>query len=123
MPGFDGTGPMGAGPMTGGARGMCNPAAAGYRDYPLRGYGWDAGFGRGYGRGFGRGRFAGRGYGFGMGRGARGWPGWYPPQAASAYPFGPEYDLDQLRQQAEAMKNSLNAIERRIAEIEHPADE
>ena len=25
MPGFDGTGPMGLGPMTGGGRGFCNP--------------------------------------------------------------------------------------------------
>jgi hypothetical protein len=25
MPGFDGTGPMGMGPMTGGGRGFCNP--------------------------------------------------------------------------------------------------
>ena len=25
MPGFDGTGPMGRGPMTGGGRGFCNP--------------------------------------------------------------------------------------------------
>lgn len=25
MPGFDGTGPEGRGPMTGGARGSCNP--------------------------------------------------------------------------------------------------
>ena len=29
MPGFDRTGPMGAGPMSGGARGRCNPAMAG----------------------------------------------------------------------------------------------
>ncbi len=29
MPGFDRTGPMGAGSMTGGARGRCNPAAVG----------------------------------------------------------------------------------------------
>lgn len=26
MPGFDGTGPSGRGPMTGGARGLCNPS-------------------------------------------------------------------------------------------------
>jgi len=37
MPGFDGTGPGGMGPMTGGARGWCNPHAAarpGYRVGP-----------------------------------------------------------------------------------------
>jgi hypothetical protein len=46
MPGFDGTGPMGMGPMTGGGRGYCNPAGAGalpprtyYRGgYPYGGY-------------------------------------------------------------------------------------
>jgi hypothetical protein len=36
MPGFDGTGPGGMGPMTGGGRGFCSPggvgaASAGYR--------------------------------------------------------------------------------------------
>ena len=30
MPGFDRSGPMGAGPMTGGRRGLCNPANTGY---------------------------------------------------------------------------------------------
>lgn len=30
MPGMDGTGPMGMGPMTGGGRGLCNPLWAGY---------------------------------------------------------------------------------------------
>jgi len=29
MPGLDGTGPMGLGPMTGGGRGWCNPYFAG----------------------------------------------------------------------------------------------
>ena len=33
MPGFDGTGPAGMGPMTGGARGPCNPMVAGYGPY------------------------------------------------------------------------------------------
>ena len=31
MPGFDGTGPRGLGPMTGGARGWCNPYGLLYR--------------------------------------------------------------------------------------------
>jgi hypothetical protein len=33
MPGFDGTGPMGVGPMTGGGRGFCRPWVAGTRRY------------------------------------------------------------------------------------------
>ncbi len=52
MPGFDGTGPSGRGPMTGGARGFCAPGAIGYG---RRGR-WNTGFGRfrraGYGRGW-----------------------------------------------------------------------
>jgi hypothetical protein len=76
MPGLDGTGPAGMGPMTGGARGVCNPysplygSSARYR-YPYRVFGAypsPFGLGRprwGMGRGFGRG-FRGRG---GRGRG------------------------------------------------------
>jgi hypothetical protein len=30
MPGFDRSGPMGLGPMTGGRRGLCNPVNTGY---------------------------------------------------------------------------------------------
>ncbi len=33
MPGFDGTGPNGMGPMTGGARGFCSPRGVGVRNY------------------------------------------------------------------------------------------
>ncbi|MBN1160494.1 MAG: DUF5320 domain-containing protein [Dehalococcoidales bacterium] len=33
MPGFDGTGPMGMGPMTGGGRGFCSPWGVGTRNY------------------------------------------------------------------------------------------
>ena len=56
MPGGDRTGPMGRGPMTGRAAGLC----AGYHNpgYATPGYG--RGFGRGWGRGIGRG-FWGRG--------------------------------------------------------------
>ncbi|NLJ36291.1 MAG: DUF5320 domain-containing protein [candidate division WS1 bacterium] len=105
MPGFDGTGPRGMGPMTGGRRGWCNPGAAmyggqygyapawGYPQQPYGGYGYGrmpfaGGFGRpgmgmpfgmGYGRpwGFGRGMGpCGGGMGWGRGRGmGRGW-GW-----------------------------------------------
>jgi len=73
MPGLDGTGPAGMGPLTGGARGWCNPYTPyrypAYRAYPLV-------FGLGRPRwGLGRGIFGwglrGRGRGF-WGRG-RGW--------------------------------------------------
>jgi len=75
MPGFDGTGPAGGGPMTGWGRGSCDPSRAAYGPaVPSRSgnwgvgrfFGWARGFARGYGRGFGRGR------GFGGGFGRRG---------------------------------------------------
>jgi len=39
MPGFDGTGPGGMGPMTGGGRGFCVIREAGPRYYPYPRYG------------------------------------------------------------------------------------
>ncbi len=95
MPGFNGTGPMGMGPMTGGGRGFCNPygrAYAGYGAYPMAGgYYPNAGmmgggyaypragfgtapYGMGMGRGFGMGMGMGRGFfGRGGGRGRGRW--------------------------------------------------
>ena len=54
MPGMDGTGPMGMGPMTGGGRGFCNPlwAGSGYRGAMnpwLRYHGYSPWAGYGYG--------------------------------------------------------------------------
>lgn len=63
MPGFDGNGPLGQGPMTG--RGMGNCVST---EYNPRKY---LGLGRGQGRGIGAGRGLGRGPGKGMGRGFR----------------------------------------------------
>jgi hypothetical protein len=61
MPGFDRTGPMGAGAVTGGARGRCNPATAGN----IPAYAGGCGHGRGLGlrRGFRGGYGPGKGYG------------------------------------------------------------
>ncbi|MBN2141272.1 MAG: DUF5320 domain-containing protein [Desulfovibrionaceae bacterium] len=63
MPGFDMTGPLGQGPMTGRGAGRCSGQA---------GQGRGPGFGRGLGfrRGFGPGR--GLGFGRGLGRGGFG---------------------------------------------------
>ena len=125
MPGFDGTGPMGAGPMTGGARGYCNPAYAGYGPADDRGFG----YGRGCGRGMGRGRGARRGLGpaFGMGRGyGRGfrgrafYPAWgagYTP-AYGPYPMNPQDEAGMLRDEAEYMKQELAAIQKRLDQLE-----
>lgn len=75
MPGFDGTGPLGQGPMTGGGFGNCGagvaPAADAGNVRPVqfpRGWGWAGGFGC-FGRfGRGRGRGPGRGFRGGFGR-------------------------------------------------------
>lgn len=50
MPGFDRTDPMGAGAMTGAARGLCNPVNVGY-DFRFSG-GFDYGRGLTLRRGF-----------------------------------------------------------------------
>ena len=118
MPGFDRTGPMGTGPMTGGRRGFCNPATAGY----LPAYG-----GYGYGRGLGLRRGFRGGYGPVMGRGyGRGY-GWYPPAAGPVYPpvypMGAASEIDMLKEQAEYMKNSLDSINRRIDALEKQPSE
>ena len=91
MPGFDGTGPRGMGPMTGGGRGFCGPYAVG-SGYGLgRGYGFERGYGFGMGMPYGY-PYGGMPYarpapyayggapvgcGFGRGRGWRGWGGYY----------------------------------------------
>jgi len=129
MPGGDGTGPMGAGPMTGRGAGYCaGNAVPGYAN-PVPG------------RGFGRG-FAGRGRGGGWGRRnwfyATGMPGWaragagmqawggYPPYGATpqAWQAGgqvaptAEQELDVLKGQAEYFTGALDDIKKRIGELE-----
>jgi len=56
MPGFDGTGPEGRGPITGRGMGYCALPEDEYERIPRRGYGRGFGRGRGRGRGWGRGR-------------------------------------------------------------------
>ena len=115
MPGYDRTGPMGAGPMTGGARGLCNPAGAARVPGTL-------GYGYGRGMAFRRG-FGGGGFGMGMGRGrgyGRGY-GWYPPVAGPAIAPQPANELEMLKSQADYLQQSLSAIQNRIGELEGDA--
>ena len=111
MPGFDRTGPMGAGPMTGGARGFCNAQSA-VRTGNMPDYS-----GAGYGRGLGLRR------GFGGGRGGRGWSrgygaraGWYAPYPQAAAPgyMPPADELEYLKQQAADAADTLAALNQRI---------
>ena len=122
MPGLDGTGPWGAGPMTGGARGFCNPAWSGgarpwFRGWFGRGFGGRGrGFGRGFGAGFARGRGLGRG--FGWRAFAPAWGPWYGPAYGPGYAVDPSEEVDMLKAEAEAMKEALDDINKRIEELE-----
>ena len=119
MPGGDGTGPAGMGPITGRAAGFC--AGFGVPGYanPVGGRGMGMGWGRGRGGGWGRRNWY---YATGLPGWARagyGWPAW------SGVPFGPdaltvtaEQELDGLKQQAEYFQNALDGISKRIEELE-----
>jgi uncharacterized protein DUF5320 len=113
MPGFDQSGPMGAGPMTGGRRGLCNPENAGYatRSGGSFGFGRGMGLGRGFRGGFSR----------GMGR-AFGRRGWNQPTYYPAYAQNPEEELNMLKAEANSVKNSLDMINQRIADLEKSSE-
>lgn len=108
MPEFNGTGPMGAGPMTGGGRGLCSPAYAGRSGAGMG----VSGFGRGMA--FRRGARA----GYGPGRGAGGGFGRGPAYSQAGYAASSSDETSVLKQQAQAMQNSLDAIVARIVELE-----
>lgn len=106
MPRGDGTGPMGAGPMTGRALGYC--AGLGRPGFA---YGPNAGFGRGGGRGR-RNRYYATGL-FGWMRG--GWGGAAPfaaPGAATERQF--------LEHESAALQARLDEIRQRLGELEVP---
>ena len=104
MPGGNGTGPAGMGPMTGRAAGFC-------AGFGVPGYANPVG-GRGY---WGRGRGMGRGRGFGRGFGGFGAAGLYPANAASGVTA--EQELEALKQQAEFMQSNLSQINERIEQL------
>ncbi|MBN1343201.1 MAG: DUF5320 domain-containing protein [Phycisphaerae bacterium] len=115
MPGFDGTGPMGAGPRTGGGFGYCLPIQA-------SGIGPVYGLGRG-GLPWGGGR--GRGFGGGRGRGRRGgfmgaWPLSAGYGVAPAMPTA-EQEKAVLRNHVELLGQQLQAMQARLSELESQA--
>jgi len=120
MPGGDGTGPGGMGPMTGRAAGFCaGYSVPGYAN-PVGGRGMGMGFGRGRGGGFGRGR------GFGWGRAGYGLPAYgsaVNPYAHGGVPFAPtiapQQELDGLKGQAEYLEDALDGIKKRIEELDN----
>jgi hypothetical protein len=106
MPGYDGTGPWGAGPGTGWGLGPC-------------GAGQRRGFGRGFGRSMGRGAW-------GFGRGVYGRPRWgwgafsYGPFGAGGPGSGaaPQDEAQSLKEEQAYLQNELQAIQKRLAELE-----
>jgi len=106
MPAFDGTGPLGQGPRTGGGFGYCPPT-------PGVMYGGNVVYGVGRG---GRPRGGGRGRAFGGGRG-RG--RWYWPMHGYAMPtqISPEQELAWLKEQSQAIQQQLDDIHARIEEL------
>ena len=116
MPGGDGTGPGGMGPMTGRAAGIC-------AGYATPGYANRIG-GRGMGMGWGRGRGFGRGLGWGRAEyGLPAYGGAVNPYAyGGGVPFtptvAPRQELDSLKGQSEYLEDALDGIKKRIEELE-----
>jgi len=105
MPRGDGTGPRGLGPMTGRAAGYC----AGYST---------PGFANSYGGRMGMGRGYGRGFGFGY---ANQVPYYNPPVYGGSYyqpSIEPKQEIGALSNEANMLKEQLEAINKRIAELE-----
>jgi len=103
MPGGDRTGPTGAGPMTGRRAGYC----AGYNMPGSRNMAMSM-----------------RGTGFGHRGGGHGWrnmfyatgmPGW---QRYGFTPPTPQDDVEMMKAQASQLKDQLDAINKRIEELE-----
>ncbi|MFO8056594.1 MAG: DUF5320 domain-containing protein [bacterium] len=124
MPGFDGTGPWGEGPMTGRALGICAggpyPAAFG----PGPGFGRGRGLGRGRGRGWGRGPGWGRGFGFRGGFGPWGYgPAPYYGGAPYGYGVSRSEEKAMLEQELGFIKERMEEINQRITELESESQE
>ncbi len=122
MPAGDGTGPMGMGPRTGRGAGYCSGYDALGWANPIPG----RGLGLGRGRGGGRGGFGGRGGGWRhrnwyYATGVPGWArfGYGPAWGAPPAPQAPsrEQETEFLREQAEWLKQQLDAISQRIEEL------
>jgi len=108
MPRFDRTGPWGEGPLTGGGFGYCNSASMEYRRPRTSGAG--GGMGRGSSRNRGRSR------GYGRPGGAR--TGWNGAPNDRPFAMGPRDELHVLRGEARAARRDLDAINKRIRELE-----
>jgi len=101
MPGGDGTGPAGMGPMTGGGRGFC-------------------------GTGNSPRRFFGLGRGLGRGGGGRGWRNWFRAtgltrwQRGGQFGFagGREEEISAMKEEAGVLEGQLEGLRKRISDLE-----
>ena len=112
MAGFDGTGPRGMGPRTGGGRGFCPPGAG-------TAYGYGAGMYRGAGRG-GIPWGGGRGRAWGGGRGWYGTAGFNAPFYGAYDPYAglnAQQEVEFLKNQAVSMEQELEQIRKRIEDL------
>ena len=109
MPWGNGTGPTGAGPMTGRGAGYC-------AGYTMPGYANKIGrFGAfGFGKGFG-----GRGRGFRHWFYAKGLPGWMRFGFSSPFnQYSKEDEKSFLKQQVEFLTKTIDDINRRLSELD-----
>ncbi|NMB37952.1 MAG: DUF5320 domain-containing protein [Firmicutes bacterium] len=100
MPRFDGTGPMGDGPMTGGGFGYCYTPRSSLEVRRVPRFGRRRGY-YGYGRGYGRGH--GRGYGY---------------STVERYPIPAKSKRQWLLEQKELLKQELDYISDQLDNIE-----
>jgi len=108
MPRGDGTGPGGLGPMTGRAAGYCaGYSVPGYMNPSVGRSGLGFGYGRGYGRGF--------------------WPAYPYPMTPPPTAYGggfyqpsaePKQEMEMLAEDAKFLKEQLEAVNKRITELE-----
>ena len=117
MPGGDGTGPMGQGPMTGGGRGWCvgaTPQVEMPQGRPRLGMGW----GRGRGGGW-------RHRNWFNATGLTGWQraqmSWPRPDVAFPTAVSNEQFLAALKQQAQGLEQTLGELKSRIQALDKPA--
>jgi len=118
MPGFNGTGPQGMGPKTGGGRGFCTPGTTNnYNTGTYRGIGrggapWGGGRGRSWGGGQNRGMYG------NTGNNAYTAPpyGAYDPNPAQ----NTQQEIDFLKNQACTIEQELSQIKKKIELLSDP---
>ena len=111
MPGFDGTGPAGGGPMTGRGLGFCATGRP-FRGFPVWGR-WPMRRGMGYRWG---GRWGWTPYPYG------GMQSFTPGAASPTSAMSREEELRFLKEQADEMKEQLKYVEERMRDMERETE-